>query len=371
MPLLAALGLTVCVGCGGNGNACGHPTRRRRAGKRVSHAHVPPVRFRRISPTRRASTSPITTARSAKNCCRKRWAPASPFHRLRQRRQAGLLSSTPVTGRVTRKARPVRRPCALPQRGRRQVRGRDRSEAALGRRDHVRHGRDRRRLRQRRLPGRFRHRRRRQSPVPQRARQPGSAARFEDVTAEAGVGGPGGWPSGGRRFPESASSRSTGRRRPPSSTTTATAGSTCSCATTSPGRRITTWLSRLHAHRQGPGLWPAQRRSRARTASSITTWAAANSRTCPRRPGISVQQAPTRRRRLVGKSLAVIVCDVDDDGWPDIVVANDTVAKLLFHNRAGDGTLRGDGADKWASAMRKARPAEPWGDWAIVLRRQD
>ncbi len=34
----------------------------------------------------------------------------------------------------------------------------------------------------------------------------------------------------------------------------------------------------------------------------------------------------------VGKSLGVIVCDVDDDGWPDIVVANDTTRNFFFHN---------------------------------------
>jgi hypothetical protein len=38
------------------------------------------------------------------------------------------------------------------------------------------------------------------------------------------------------------------------------------------------------------------------------------------------------RQRSVGKSLGVVVCDPDEDGWPDIVVANDTVRNFFFHN---------------------------------------
>jgi enediyne biosynthesis protein E4 len=46
------------------------------------------------------------------------------------------------------------------------------------------------------------------------------------------------------------------------------------------------------------------------------------------------------RRRNLGKCLGVIVCDADDDGWPDIVVANDTVRNFLFHNEPGPGGTR-------------------------------
>jgi hypothetical protein len=39
-----------------------------------------------------------------------------------------------------------------------------------------------------------------------------------------------------------------------------------------------------------------------------------------------------------GKGLGVAVADFDNDGWPDIVVANDSVRQSLYHNR-GDGTF--------------------------------
>ncbi|HKD99504.1 MAG TPA: CRTAC1 family protein, partial [Planctomycetota bacterium] len=36
-----------------------------------------------------------------------------------------------------------------------------------------------------------------------------------------------------------------------------------------------------------------------------------------------------------GKSLGVAVCDVDDDGWPDLAVANDTQPNFLYRNDRG------------------------------------
>jgi hypothetical protein len=45
------------------------------------------------------------------------------------------------------------------------------------------------------------------------------------------------------------------------------------------------------------------------------------------------------RQRNVGKALGVVACDMDGDGFPEILVANDTVRNFLFHNRPGpDGT---------------------------------
>ncbi len=45
----------------------------------------------------------------------------------------------------------------------------------------------------------------------------------------------------------------------------------------------------------------------------------------------------------MAKSLAVAPVDVDNDGWIDLVVANDTVPNFLFHNQA-DGTFKEIGA---------------------------
>ncbi len=38
------------------------------------------------------------------------------------------------------------------------------------------------------------------------------------------------------------------------------------------------------------------------------------------------------KRRSVGKSLGVVLFDADGDGWPDLLVSNDTVRNFLFHN---------------------------------------
>jgi hypothetical protein len=46
------------------------------------------------------------------------------------------------------------------------------------------------------------------------------------------------------------------------------------------------------------------------------------------------------RVRGVGKSLGVVVCDLDEDGWPDIVVANDMVRNFFFHNEPGPNGSR-------------------------------
>src|SRR5262249_25058040 len=69
----------------------------------------------------------------------------------------------------------------------------------------------------------------------------------------------------------------------------------------------------------------------------------------------------------VGKSLGVVVCDVDEDGWSDILVANDTVRNFFFHNAPdGNGGRRFQESCEWtgvAYADRHARGAMgiDWG----------
>ena len=52
--------------------------------------------------------------------------------------------------------------------------------------------------------------------------------------------------------------------------------------------------------------------------------------------GIQVKNPATQVP--VAKSLGVTFCDLDEDGWLDIIVSNDTVQNFLFHNKA-DGTF--------------------------------
>ena len=73
--------------------------------------------------------------------------------------------------------------------------------------------------------------------------------------------------------------------------------------------------------------------TRARAAGCFITWAAAASKTSPRRPGVG---DPT------SKSLGVTVLDYNGDGWPDLFVANDTQPNKLYRNN-NNGTFTEEG----------------------------
>jgi hypothetical protein len=61
--------------------------------------------------------------------------------------------------------------------------------------------------------------------------------------------------------------------------------------------------------------------------------------------GIQVVNEKSGTKMAAAKCLGVAVHDFDDDGWPDIAVANDTTPNFLFHNE-GDGTFKNVAAPK-------------------------
>ena len=73
------------------------------------------------------------------------------------------------------------------------------------------------------------------------------------------------------------------------------------------------------------------------------------------------------RKRPVGKALGVVAADVDNDGWPDLLVANDTVRNFFFHNEAGtDGKriFKEQGLPVGAAYADEGRPRGGMGiDW--------
>lgn len=71
------------------------------------------------------------------------------------------------------------------------------------------------------------------------------------------------------------------------------------------------------------------------------------------------------RRRAVGKALGVILCDPDGDGWPDLLVANDTVRNFFFHNRPGPSGGRVYAEDAFPAGAAYADEGRPRGGMGI------
>ena len=167
--------------------------------------------------------------------------------------------------------------------------------------------------------------------------------RFVDVTATAGVGGPGGW--------EAASAEGFLRRADPLNWSTSATfldydGDgrldlfVCNYVAWSPKRDLDQPFTL-----RGGGLDRAYGPPVAFPGSQCFLYrnlGGGQFQDVSREAGIQVHDlegfGESARQRSVGKSLGVTVCDLDDDGWPDIIVANDTVGNFFFHNQ-GNGTF--------------------------------
>ncbi|MCI0378967.1 MAG: CRTAC1 family protein [Gemmataceae bacterium] len=67
----------------------------------------------------------------------------------------------------------------------------------------------------------------------------------------------------------------------------------------------------------------------------------------------------------IGKALGVAVCDVDNDGWQDIIVANDTVRNFFFHNQQ-NGTFKERGQEAgiaYAEGSARGAMGIDWGEY--------
>lgn len=160
--------------------------------------------------------------------------------------------------------------------------------------------------------------------------------KFEDVTDATGVGGPGTWPRG-----ESAEDFKKHQSAIPFGTSATFVDYdgdgkldlfVCHYCTWSPGidLGIKSTLTGVGRTYQQPTALEGNQCSLYRNKGDGTFEDVSEA------AGVRVTEAEgtdaSARRRSVGKSLGVILYDADADGWPDLIVANDTVRNFFFHN---------------------------------------